>query len=404
MDSNAVAKLRDIPKRVPQLRAAAIVPSPNHASNLSVIRTVEGLHGLQTAWRNLELNNATVFQSYDWAAAWCAAYLDKNGSSELFIITGQMNDATVFILPLVKVRKFGITTLDWLTYPIGQYGDALCEQKQNIEYWMELAFAKITDMCVVDIVRLRHVRDTSSIMSFAKRYLHDASYNEHAPYLDLTSFKSEPDYEARYTATQRKRRKKIRKSLEGIGPVQFTVVSPGTESDRAIDQSMIEKNAWLLDRGRFNRVIGCPKHRAFLKNLAQNSAPNFKMIMTELKAGEKPISWEIGFRFRGTHFAYITSHVNALTNLSPGRLHMDLSQRMALAEGQNLFDLMVPNDAHKESWSSAAIPINDYFLPLSLMGWIYGVGYLATLRPLLRKIYYKLPTKALLALQSITRL
>jgi CelD/BcsL family acetyltransferase involved in cellulose biosynthesis len=47
------------------------------------------------------------------------------------------------------------------------------------------------------------------------------------------------------------------------------------------------------------------------------------MVVTELRAGDRPVSWEISFRYGGTHFAYITSHACDLTDLSPGRLHFD---------------------------------------------------------------------------------
>jgi hypothetical protein len=50
--------------------------------------------------------------------------------------------------------------------------------------------------------------------------------------------------------------------------------------------------------------------------------------------------------------------------------------------------LMVPYDAHKESWSSASEHTKDYFLPLSGAGWLVGHGYLQTMRPIIRKLYY----------------
>jgi CelD/BcsL family acetyltransferase involved in cellulose biosynthesis len=59
------------------------------------------------------------------------------------------------------------------------------------------------------------------------------------------------------------------------------------------------------------------------------------------------------------------------------------------------FDLMVPNDAHKESWSSAKAMTNDVFLPVSGKGRIIGHAYLRTLRPLLRSLYYRLEPAAL---------
>jgi CelD/BcsL family acetyltransferase involved in cellulose biosynthesis len=373
---------------------------------IKIVSTVDDFHKIEDDWRKLEIENlgrSTVFQSYDWIKAWCDAYLQPEAKSEIFILTGYQGVKLVFALPLIKSRKAALTVLDWLTDPIGQYGDALCAKSESLQSWLAAAFDQIRKTKGIDLVRLRHVRDTSTIADYAKQHMQDAKYYERAPYLDLAAFKSESDYDARYTSTQRKRRKKIRKSLEDMGPVSFEVIPAGVACERAIEQSIVEKNAWLSDRGRFNRVMGCTRHVEFLKSLSRISNTKFRAVTTELKAGGKPVSWEIGFRYNGTHFAYITSHVNALTDLSPGRLHMDLSQRQALADGQTVFDLMVPYDVHKESWSSGTIPTNDYFHPITAKGWIYGQGYLKTLRPLIRKLYYSLPPKILRLLQPITR-
>lgn len=402
MSSGAIAKLRDRSDRVSQDRAPISVARPS-TPKIEIVTTVAGLLKLESAWRKLELHNTTVFQSFDWVKAWCDAYLGSAETGEILIVTGQQGGTTFFILPLIKSKKHGLNILDWLTDPIGQYGDALCASSQNSEFWLKAAFDKLSEIKGIDLVRLRHVRDTGAIANFAKHHLHDAKYYERAPYLDLSAFDSEASYDARYSSTQRKRRKKIRKSLEDLGDVSFSTLNSGAEADRAIDQSIAEKNAWLSDRGRFNRIMGCPNHVKFLKNLSRITTPDFKMMTTELKAGDKPISWEIGFRYQGTHFAYITSHVNALTDLSPGRLHMDLSQRQAIADKQSTFDLMVPHDLHKESWSSGTVATNDYFKPLTFLGALYGHGYLATVRPLLRKLYYKLPQNILRMIQPFTR-
>lgn len=364
------------------------------------------LQAIEADWRKLEIDNSgktTVFQSYDWAMAWCQAYLETDSKTELHVLTGKINGHVAFILPLAKTRKHGLTILDWLTDPIGQYGDILCAPNHNPQSWLEVAFQHLAKTKGIDLVRLRHVRANGNVHEFAKANLQDAKYNERAPFLDLTAYKTEADYDQRYTSTQRKRRKKIRKSLEDMGQVNFKTVNIGPEVDKLIEDSISEKNAWLSDRGRFNRIMGCVQHVNFLKNVSRSKSGTLNLLATELSAGGKPVSWEIGFRYQGTHFAYITSHVNALTDLSPGRLHMDLSQRLALVDGQKTFDLMVPYDVHKDSWSSGTIPTNDYFMPVTALGKIYGFAYLCNLRPLIRKIYYSLPPQALRLLQALTR-
>ncbi len=372
--------------------------SKQEGVKISHISRLTELYALERGWRKLEADNIitpTVFQSFEWAAAYCENYAD----SELFILTGYQDNRLVFLFPLMGVKLHGLRTLQWLTEPLGQYGDVMCAKGQDVAAWLVQSLQYIKSSAKVDLVRLRHVRADSLAQPFVKNTMVNAKYDERAPYLDLTLFKTENDYDARYTSTQRKRRKKIRKNLEDMGQVSFNMLSPGQDSDTAISNSISEKNAWLASRGRYNRIMGCPRHVAFLKTLTQVKSDSFESITSELKAGQKPVSWEIGFRYRGTHFAYITSHVHEMTDLSPGRLHMDLSQRAALAAGQSRFDLMVPYDLHKESWSSGMVDANDYYYPVSSLGSTYGAIYLRTVRPIARKIYYKLPASALRLLQ-----
>ena len=362
--------------------------------HLALVSTQHGLNALESKWLELEKNCKnipSVFQSYNWISSWAKTYITDKSKTELCIITGFQGSKLVFVLPLMKQRRGPVTTLRWLTEPFGQYGDALIAADQNSIAWLSNAVKLVERMKGIDIIRLRHVRADSNITNFCKTKMHDARLIEGAPFLDLTAYSNDESYDARYTSTQRKRRKKIRKELEELGPIEFHILPNGATSDAAISEAISEKNKWLQERGRQNRILKCPGHLQFLKNLSRLPNSGVEMVTSELRAGGKPISWEIGFNFHDIHFAYITSHVNALTDLSPGRLHMDLSQRNCIRQGLKKFDLMVPNDHHKESWSSASVETSDYYIPLSTAGQIYGQVYLLTIRPIVRRVYYKTP-------------
>ena len=370
------------------MKAAALPASP-----MTLITTLSALRDIESKWRDLELNvqnHSSVFQSFDWVMAWAETYVTEGSGTSLHVFAGYDKDELVFVWPLMRTRQMGLNTLTWLTEPFGQYGDVLCRKGYSPRQWVDSAFVILRRLKDVDLLRLRHVRADSHMGVYATAFFHNARVPEKAPFLDLTSFANEDAYDARYTSTQRKRRKKIRKSIEDMGPVSFKRLPAGSLADTAMASAIAEKNAWLTERGRINRVLGCPKHLSFLKTLSRRRDSNVDVVVTELKAGDRPVSWEVGFRHRDTHYGYITSHVNALTDLSPGRLHMDQSQRACINDGMAVFDLMVPNDAHKESWSSGTVNTNDYYLPLSVLGAGMGHAYIRTLRPLLRHIYYRM--------------
>jgi CelD/BcsL family acetyltransferase involved in cellulose biosynthesis len=369
-----------------------------YGGHLSMVTTLPSLVALESQWRALEQtckHPPSVFQSFSWIASWAKTYITDKSRTELCIITGFQGARLVFVLPMMKERRGGVTVLRWLTEPFGQYGDALVAAGQNSSAWLLNAVSFIQRLRGVDIIRLRHVRADATMAGFCRTSMQNALLVETAPYLDLTAYKDDEAYDARYSSTQRKRRKKIRKSLEELGAIEFRILPNGSASDAAMAEAIAEKNKWLQERGRQNRILKCPAHLKFLVGLSRAAKSGVEMVTSELRAGGRPISWEIGFNFHGVHFAYITSHVNALTDLSPGRLHMDLSQRHCLAQGLKKFDLMVPNDQHKESWSSGFVETSDYYIPMTAIGSLYGKVYLRTLRPIVRRLYYRMPVWAL---------
>ena len=363
-------------------------------AHLTLITTLPSLAALEKPWLALEqaaVNAPSVFQSYGWISSWAKTYATEESVTELCVIAGFDQGELVFVLPLMKEKTGPVKVLRWLSEPFGQYGDALIAASQTIKPWFDCAIAFIRRLKDIDVIRLRHVREDSAVADYCKANFVDARLDEKAPFLDLTAYASEESYEARYTSSQRKRRKKIRKELEEMGAVEFKLLPSGPQGDAALTEAIAEKNLWLEERGRQNRALRCPRMLNFLKDLSRIKNTDLAVQISELRAGGRPISWEVGFDFRSTHFAYITSHVNVLTDLSPGRLHMDISQRHCIRQGLKKFDLLVPHDQHKESWSSDFVRTHDYYLPLTSVGHIYGQIFLRTLRPVIRRMYYKSP-------------
>lgn len=394
----------------PVLREAGHSPAPavHPLASGSHLRTVHefcDFLALETEWRRLETgcqSHRNIFQTFDWLKTWAEVYSAAPGSQELHVILGYRDSRLVFAWPLMRTRSGPLTILRWMSEPLSQYGDVLIASGECAKAWMTAALIQLRRTPGVDAIRLRHVRCDAAATPFLQMNFRNARLAEQAPWLDLTRFADEAAYEARYNSSQRKRRKKIRKALEdAFGPVAFTVLKPGHAGDLAIDQAIAEKSEWIEERGRQNRALSRPGLSTFLKRLARSQDGAMDLVVTALTAGGKPVSWEIGLRHAGTHFAFITSHVNALTDYSPARLHMDLSQRHALNHGMRAFDLMLPHDAYKDSWSSGHTDTADFHLPLSAGGWAYGVIYLERLRPMLRHAYYRMSPGLLRLLKPI---
>jgi CelD/BcsL family acetyltransferase involved in cellulose biosynthesis len=390
---------------LPKVAASnSVAMAPN--SYLTLASSSKSLLRLEKGWRELETAShvpATIFQSFDWVKTWCEIYAQPESDVRVLVVTGYTNDQLVFILPLEVSKFLGITRATWLSQPIAQYGDLLCHRQEDPSHWMGLAIEFLKSSSAIDVLHLRHVRQSSNLYPFAERSMGDGKLNERAPYLDLTTFSNDTEYEGRYDSRQRKHRKKIRKGLEEFGELSFIQLSDQNEIDAAIDYAVVEKRKWLKQRGRFNRTMACPRHNRFLQALARLDDKGATLQVTQMSAGEHKVSWEASFVYKHVQYCYLTAHQTGFTNRSPGRLHFDLSQRRSLAQGIKTYDLMVPYDPYKDSWSSATEPVNDYYLGISKRGELFGRVYFGTLRPVFRNIYAKLPIPILRVLKTLLR-
>jgi len=380
--------------------ASNVAHRPPAGCSISLVTSSADLSLFASAWKRLEASAGPAhraFQSFDWLTSWATCY-----NPELSIVTGFQGEDMVFVWPLMRTRLGPLTVLRWMSEPYAQYGDVIAAPGQSPAVWLDRATAFLRRTSSADIVRLRHVRDDALASPYLRNSFSDSRHEELAPWLDFTAFADEKAYDARYSSNQRKRRKKIRKALEDdFGPVAFAVLADGPELAAALNEAIAEKCQWIDERGRHNRVLRCPRLPSFLQTLLDNQSGGARLVMSRLTAGGRPVSWEIGIRYGTTHFCYITSHVNALTDYSPARLHMDFSQRQALKDGCCVFDLMVPNDTYKDSWCSARMPARDYHLALTPLGRLFGAGYLEQLRPRLREAYYNMSPRILRLLKPV---
>ena len=406
-DAPGQADLRevDMPRTIPVYRpaTAAAAARPAVASwSCEAISRPEELAELQAEWAWLSRHggrDTQLFQSATWNNAWIEAFhgIENRRCKPLVIVVRNARGAPVLIWPLKRVRySMRLTVLTWLSDPYGQYGDVMTTLSgRELEEALTLALDAITREGA-DLVRLKFVREDAAIAPFLKKHFRQTSETYGAPWLDLSPYATPEELEQRYTRTQRRRRRKIRKRLErhlGVEPVFRRITDP-REIRQAIPQLLEHKRNWLREKGLVSRALFNDRAEGFLHRLAEHMAASTdgtEFVLTAMEANGRQLSWELGFRWKGRHFAYITAQLPELRPLSIGRLHMHHSQRQAVADGMRAFDLLIPAAPHKKSWSSGVAPVHNHFLPLTLRGRLLGQAYLCHLRPMLRDIYHRLP-------------
>lgn len=378
----------------------------NDQSGLNVVRisTNTELANLKTDWEALEAELADsqlIFQSHSWCSAWADTFMETPEQHSLCVLAAHRTGKVVAILPVMIKCSKGIRVAQWLSEPYAQYGGILISPDEDRAALTTTLFNELKSQRDIDLVHLRHVRKDTDAWEFCANHLKPSGYRETAPFMDLSAFADDEAYQARYTKTQRRRRKKIATSIEQIGAITFTKYTSGNGFTDHCKQIIDNKQTWIAERGLHTSALHCPNLAKFLNHLANNHNPDITTVITETTAGKRGVSHEIGLRYKSRHCAFITAHDTDLTDLSPARLHMDRSQRLALADGMRTFDLMVPGDTYKASWSSGSVEIGDFACPLNLRGYIYHYVYVRTLRHILRAAYLRAPGRIRLVAMSL---
>ncbi len=387
------------------IRTGKTSPADGSALSFQCITTLEGLAGLRRDWLALEadcVDCATLFQSHDWCMAWAETFVPHDDHLELLVIAIRDAGRLVCVLPAMVCSKSGIRILRTLSEPYAQYSGILCRPGWQTDATLDILLEAIKSSHSTDVIHLRHVREGSFAARFARRHLSATGYRETAPFMDLSAFDSEDAYLARYTKVQRRRRKKIAGALEKLGSVSFVAHATSSDYEELVRSAVGSKQVWIAKRGLYSLPLTDPRLVNFLIALARRRhKTGLQPVITTLKAGDRCISHELGLRYHGRHCAFITGHDPDLTDLSPARLHMDRSQRLALSAGMHIFDLMVPGDAYKASWASGVINVEDYAAALTMRGRLHSALYIRLLRPLARIAYRHAPAWARLKAMSM---
>lgn len=368
---------------------------PEHDA-FAVVTDPEELLALADGWRTLEREAGrphNVFQSVDWCTAWVRHMLGETPCGELATIVGRRNGRLKLVWPLMIVCHGPFRVVKWLSDPYAQYGDVLISPDVDAHAWLDASWRLINGLPGISAIALRRVRPDAAAFAFLSRTCDSVGAPERAASLDLTAFPTQASYDSRYSREQRRRRARIRRRLEALGPVDFSVTAGGPDFDQALGWAITQKRRWLAERGLLSEVIADCRLARFLADLATAQEDRAHAVATVLTAGKRMVALEIGLNYGGVHFAYLTAHDTALSNLSPARLHMDFAQRWSLEQGFEAFDLMGPCDIHKLSWSNRLTETCDFVAPVSAIGRLYCALYLERIRPLLKSLYLAAPPR-----------
>ncbi len=372
---------------------------------LDCLTSVQALVPIAAEWKHLEQNCGEpyiFFQSYDWCRQWCNTFAqtgEKVLRPRIKIYTLHRNGELVMVWPLMVVRIcLGLNNLTFLTEPLGQYGNIICNRqllpiKVGNSVWNYIRKNAATDTITLD----QYPRS-----SFLKKIIDGNGMveksNKHTSFLDLTAFEAWEDYRASLSRKMRKIRNQRRKKLAKQGDLNYEIYYGGSKRYRELVSLALQwKTVWLQNTGRREMVLSQDNTRKFLSLLVgtegkADTSPN-GVVLGALTLNDEPISIEIGLCLDGHYYSYLGAFEWEHRNFSPGKVQIEAAQTWAKEVGLQKFDFLGDPAEYKTAWSNSKDALESRSVPLTMRGFFYCVFWKVYLKPTLRLIFNKMNAK-----------
>lgn len=174
---------------------------------------------------------------------------------------------------------------------------------------------------------------------------------------------------ARYSKSLRRQIRVARNRMNALGEVRFERRLPTVEETPGLLNLVagIEGASWKGQRG--TGIFSTPERRAFFGRVFEDFARRGWLDIGILSLGDRPIAYELGFRFRGVLWQYNGAFLPEHGALRPGRFLIDQMVRSSVTAGLDAVDSSrgsLRGENIMREWTKEAVEHEDL--------WIFGTS------------------------------
>ena len=363
-------------------------PALSPAAALGDVRidVYEDLAAIERDWRTFEpLADCTVFQSFDWLAAWQRHIGVLNGVTPAIVVGRDGAGAIQILLPLA-VRKAGIVReLTWLGSELCDYSapllaanfSARIDAKRFMALWQDIARCLQAHPSLrYDVVDLEKMPATVGAQQNPMRHLGGTMTPSGAYSTHLTG-----DWKTYYTtkrssATRRRDRTK-RKKLSEFGALTFVTPTDAGDILHTLDTLMAQKARSFAHMGVAN-LFAKPGHADFYGALATDPATRPLVHVSRLDVGTTAAAVNLALTYRGCYYHLLASYDDGeLSRFGPGAAHLHDLLHYAIDHGFKVFDFTIGDEHYKRDWCDTELKLYDYIAPATWRGALVATPMLA---------------------------
>jgi len=363
-------------------------PALSPAAALGDVRidVYEDMAAIERDWRAFEPQaDCTVFQRFDWLAAWQRHIGVLNGVPPAIVVGRDGAGAIQILLPLA-VRKAGIVReLTWLGAELCDYNapllaanfSARIDADRFLALWQGIARClQAHSRLRFDVVDLEKMPETVGAKQNPMRHLGGTMTPSGAYSTHLTG-----DWETFYTtkrssATRRRDRTK-RKKLSEFGALTFVTPADAGDILQTLDTLMAQKARSFAHMGVAN-LFAKPGHADFYRALATDPATRPLVHVSRLDVGTTAAAVNLALTYRGCYYHLLASYDDGeLSRFGPGAAHLHDLLHYAIDHGFKVFDFTIGDERYKRDWCDTELKLYDYIAPVTWRGALVAAPMLA---------------------------
>ncbi len=355
--------------------------------------SIQDIVNAEDLWRDLEESSTApncFFQSYAWCKSWAEHHGDERHQPVILMLT--RNTKAIAILPLMQVMvRGGIKVMRALGEPHTQYTNLLTQNGSLDDAATDVLREALHSWPNIDAIFVQYVPELSPLQKVFGKLSEIPTLRNEASQYELKTFSSVEAFTKSLPVRRRQAQRRAASALQGDGPLLLEVIWPDdAKFTGALSQCLRWKDEWISNTGRMNAGINDKSHNVFLASI-QSAAHKDGSVIFALKAGERPVAYQLGFIHHGHYHLYTASFEWRLRRWSLGTVLIDMTIGWLIENKIKIFDLMGNPAPYKGNWSNHSLILSAFMTSKTWRGKLYAHLWVKLLRPRLKNIYHHLP-------------
>jgi CelD/BcsL family acetyltransferase involved in cellulose biosynthesis len=361
----------------PPLSLASPQPAEQISGSGISLRVHGDLNEVRAEWQALERHaDRTVFQSFDWLAAWQHHIGARSGTVPAIVLGRDADGQLLFILQLA-IETHGLTRrLTWLGWQLCDYNAPLLA-----EHFSDHMSAERFVLAWRDVIALLQENPRLRFDLIDLQKMPEAVGGQRNPFLDLPVFAHpsgayvanlgrdwEQFYAAKRSSQTRKKERRQLKHLAEFGEVRFVDVQDHDDIAHTLLTLMDQKSRAFAKMG-VEDFFARPGYREFFLDVVGDPDMREMIHVSRLDVGATTAATNVGLRFRDCYYLILSSYDDGdVSRFGPGRAHLHELLRHAIDGGFQRFDFTVGDEPYKRDWSDTELRLYDHLAAVTLRG------------------------------------